>query len=116
MLLIAGMLACFCGCMSTRGPTPAEFPQIVSAVRQRLASERGTLADTAPVDIRIRDRHAVVAYSTQYESGQFAFCPMKTELEHQPKGWVVGGHGSNHSWLWTVANPHGRCEIVTPCL
>lgn len=108
LLLVVGLLACFPGCTSTRGPTPAEFPQIISAVRQRLASEKGELAETAPVDIRIRNRHAVVLYSAQYEHGQFGFYPMKTELEmemeYQTNTWVVVGHESNRSWLWHVAN------------
>jgi hypothetical protein len=104
VLLAAGLLVCLPGCASTRGPTPEEFPRIISAVRQRLAIERGTLPDSAPVGITIRNRHAVVTYSAEYEMGQFAFYPMKTELEWQTNSWNVVGHKSNRSWLWHVAN------------
>lgn len=54
--------------------------------------------------IRIRNRQAVVAYSAQYELGQFAFYPMKTKLEYQTNGWAVVGHKSNRSCSWHVVD------------
>lgn len=82
LLAAVGLLTVCSSCVSTRGPTPAEFPQIVAAIRERLATEHGVLGDAAPVDVRInrRDGHAVVTYSARYEHGQFASYPMKTEL------------------------------------
>ena len=68
-LIVAVLLSGLPCCTSVRGPTPAEFPQIVSAVRQNLSAEHGALPDWAPVEIRIRNRTATVKYAAQYETG-----------------------------------------------
>jgi hypothetical protein len=98
LLLAAGLLTCFTGCTSTRGPTPAEFPQIIAAVRQSLAGQQGELSDSAPVDIRIKNRVAVVRYSAQYRMLQLVFYPMQAEVRFTGNAWVVVSNTSDWSW------------------
>ena len=113
LVLSAGLLLSCCGCTSTRPPSPNEVRQIVAAIKSYETNvtasahghlPAGLLSEDAPIDIRVKNRVAVARY-TASGTGQLAFVPVKSVLEHVSYDqWTVLSQETTWPWWWHVLN------------